>query len=110
VSMDNSYTRFNERLAAKISDAVGTMTTAYTFGVLAFIGGFPGLLPDTAQKYALWCSTVFLQLVLLSILGASTKRNGAAVGDIHAAVAEEHTKAHRFRELLRTHHDLPKPE
>ncbi len=75
--MSNAYTRFNERAAAKISDAVGTMTMAYCFAILAFVGGFPGLLPDAAQKYALWGSTVFLQLVLLSILGASTKRMAA---------------------------------
>ncbi len=108
--MSNAYTRFNERAAAKISDAVGTMTMAYCFAILAFVGGFPGLLPDVAQKYALWGSTVFLQLVLLSILGASTKRNRTAVEDVHVAVAEEHAKQHRFRELLRDHHGIPHPE
>ena len=107
--VSNAYTRFNERAAAKISDAVGTLTCAYVFAVLAFVGGFPGILPDGAQKYALWGSTVFLQLVLLSVLGASTKRNRAAVENVHAAVSVEHAKAHRFRELLRDHHDLPSP-
>jgi len=109
LTVNNAYTRFNDRAAAKISDAVGTMTCSYVFATLAFVGGFPGLLPDSAQKYALWGSTVFLQLVLLSILGASTKRNRAAVETLHEAQQAEHAKAHRFRELLRTHHDLPSP-
>ncbi len=108
--MSNAYARFNERAAAKVSDAVGTMTCAYIFAALAFVGGFPGLLPDTAQKYALWGSTVFLQLVLLSILGASTKRNRTAVEDVHAAVAEEHAKQHLFRHSIRDHNGIPHPE
>jgi hypothetical protein len=107
--VSNAYTRFNARAAAKISDAVGTMTAAYCFATLAFVGGFPGILPDAAQKYALWGSTVFLQLVLLSILGASTKRARTAVEDVHATLADEHIKTHRFRAMMRTHHDLPSP-
>lgn len=108
--MSNAYTRFNERAAAKISDAVGTMTMAYCFAILAFVGGFPGLLPDAAQKYALWGSTVFLQLVLLSILGASTKRNRAAVENVHAAVSVEHAKQHLFRRSIRDHSGIAHPE
>jgi len=108
--VSNAYTRFNERAAAKISDAVGTLTCAYVFAVLAFVGGFPGILPDGAQKYALWGSTVFLQLVLLSVLGASTKRNRAAVENVHAAVAEEHAKQHLFRRSIRDRNSISHPE
>jgi hypothetical protein len=59
--------RFNAALAVRITKAVGTMWCAYVFALIATTG-FPGLLGDGVTKYTLWVSTIFLQLVLLSVI------------------------------------------
>lgn len=85
--------RFNAALAVKITGAVGTMWCAYTFGLIATTG-FPGLLGDGVTKYTLWVSTIFLQLVLLSVIivgqnvqsAAADKRSQATYEDADAVL------------------------
>jgi hypothetical protein len=60
--------RINKWLAVKITTAVGTMWCAYAFAALAFVS-----LPSAIQSHnpviiVQWISTIFLQLVLLSII------------------------------------------
>jgi len=43
------------------------MWCAYLFAVFA-VSGFPGFLPASVSRYTLWGSTVFAQLVLLSVI------------------------------------------
>ena len=63
----SAVTRFNDFLAVKITNSVGTMWCAYLFAALALIS-----LPEAikAGKSALiaWIAQTFLQLVLLSII------------------------------------------
>jgi hypothetical protein len=60
--------RINKWLAVKITTAVGTMWCAYAFAALALVS-----LPAAIQSHnpviiVQWISTIFLQLVLLSII------------------------------------------
>jgi hypothetical protein len=75
--------RFNAALALGVTSGVGTMWCAYAFMLFA-ITGFPGLLSGNVTKYTLWGSTVFAQLVLLSVI---------MVGQNEQA-AESETRAH----------------
>src|SRR5947209_19860554 len=63
---------FNNRLAVKITNTVGTMWCAYAFAILALIS-----LPEAIKlgKSALiaWIAQTFLQLVLLSIIMVGQK-------------------------------------
>jgi bacteriorhodopsin len=74
--------RFNKKLALKITGGVGTMWCAYAFAMFAMTG-FPGLLPVSLSKYALWGSTVFSQLVLLSVILVG-QNSQAATGEKRA--------------------------
>ncbi len=71
--------RFNAAVARAVTSGVGTMWCAYVFAVIAMTG-LPGLLPEAVARYTLWASTVFLQLVLLSVI---------LVGQSEEAVASE---------------------
>jgi hypothetical protein len=51
--------RFNALLARHVTAGVGTMWCAYLFAMFAFTG-FPGFLPVSISKYALWGSTVLV--------------------------------------------------
>lgn len=59
--------RANAAAARFVTTGVGTMWCAYLFAIFAGLG-FPGFLPDSVSKYTLWGSTVFAQLVLLSVI------------------------------------------
>lgn len=74
---DSAGQGFNARLALRITAVVGTMWCAYGFALLAGFG-FPGLLGDSVLKYVLWTSTIFLQLVLLSVIMVGQNVSGAA--------------------------------
>jgi len=68
---------FSAWLALHITRVVGTMYCAGLFALLA-VTGFPGLLGPSALQYVLWTSTIFLQLVLLSILAVGQNISAAA--------------------------------
>lgn len=59
--------RFNNYLAVKITDAVGTMWCAYVFAALALVSLPDAIKGGTGQLVA-WTAQTFLQLVLLSII------------------------------------------
>ena len=61
---------FNQVIALALTKGVGSMSTAYSFVVLAIIGlaGIVGWLPPVALVLVAWFSQTFLQLVLLPVL------------------------------------------
>jgi len=78
----NAYARFNKWLAIRVTDAVGSMTCAYVFSVIAlcslpailsafhvFHSTFPAWMVK-ASLIALvsWIAQTYLQLVLLSVI------------------------------------------
>ena len=59
--------RFNDWLAVKITNVVGTMWCAYAFAALAFIS-LPDAIRGGRSALIAWIAQTFLQLVLLSII------------------------------------------
>lgn len=57
----------NQRIAIALTKAVGTMTCAYCFTLLA-IAGFPYLLGPGVSQYVQWISQTFIQLTMLSVI------------------------------------------
>ncbi|GAC1694689.1 MAG: hypothetical protein PVS3B3_18960 [Ktedonobacteraceae bacterium] len=57
---------FNQKLAIKLTQAVGTMACAYFFAMLAIIG-WPGP-AATATQWVQWISQTLIQLVMLSVI------------------------------------------
>lgn len=85
--------RLNAAVAVRITRVVGTMWCAYAFALIATTG-FPGLIGPKVTQYTLWVSTIFLQLVLLSVIivgqniqsAASDKRSEATYEDADAVL------------------------
>jgi hypothetical protein len=65
--LEKRETRFNDWLAVKITNVVGTMWCAYAFAGLALISLPEAIRGGTATLIA-WIAQTFLQLVLLSII------------------------------------------
>ena len=63
---------FNNRLAVKITNIVGTMWCAYAFAILALIS-LPVALRSGTSALVAWIAQTFLQLVLLSIIMVGQK-------------------------------------
>src|SRR4051812_18029268 len=59
--------RFNNWLAVKITNVVGTMWCAYAFAALALIS-LPAAIHGGVATLISWIAQTFLQLVLLSII------------------------------------------
>ena len=93
----------NDRIAHRVTAATGTMLTAYLFAAIAFVSLPAVIAAHDAVILVGWLSSAFLQLVLLPIVMVGQAQ-------VKGALAEEHHKSHRFRELLREHHGLPHPE
>jgi hypothetical protein len=78
---DTAYQRFNRRAAINITNAVGSMTCAWIFSLLALVS-LPAILTQAFNLHVFphwliaaglialvaWISSYFLQLVLLSIV------------------------------------------
>ncbi len=60
--------RFNTRLAVRITQSVGTMWTAYLFGLLALISFPAAIASRDVIVIVAWIAQTFLQLVLLPII------------------------------------------
>jgi len=104
-----AYSRFSDALAVRVTAAVGTMATAFLFAALAFVS-LPAVIATHDPVVLVgWLSSAFLQLVLLPIVMVGQRQVKSVVADVEGAITAEHAKAHRFRELLRAHHDLPAP-
>ena len=65
--IERSGNRFNDWLAVKITNVVGTMWCAYAFAGLALISLPQAIRGGTATLIS-WIAQTFLQLVLLSII------------------------------------------
>jgi hypothetical protein len=63
---------FNNRLAVKITNVVGTMWCAYAFAILALIS-LPQAVQSGTSALIAWIAQTFLQLVLLSIIMVGQK-------------------------------------
>src|ERR1017187_4692596 len=91
----NAATRFNDWLAVKITNGVGTMWCAYIFAIVALIGLPPALKPG-GEGIIAWIAQTFLQLVLLSIIivgqniaaASSDKRSDDTFKDAEAILSE----------------------
>ena len=70
--LEKSQNRFNDWLAVKITNIVGTMWCAYAFAALALISLPAAIRGGTATLIA-WIAQTFLQLVLLSIIMVGQK-------------------------------------
>ena len=63
---------FNNRLAVRITNVVGTMWCAYAFAILALIS-LPEAVKSGTSALIAWVAQTFLQLVLLSIIMVGQK-------------------------------------
>lgn len=93
---NSAFARFNSMLGLKITLAVGTMSCAYLFALLAFVS-LPGSL-NTGSPIVIvsWVAQTFLQLVLLPVIivgqnlqaAAADKRGQQTFEDASAALHE----------------------
>jgi hypothetical protein len=104
--VNNAYARFNKWLAVKVTTAVGSMTCAYIFSVLAllslpailsgfhvFHNTFPGWLVKTSViALVSWIAQTYIQLVLLSVIIVGQNIQSAA-SDVRAAKTFEDVEA-----------------
>jgi len=70
--LEKRESRFNDWLAVKITNIVGTMWCAYAFACLALVSLPAAIRGGTATLIA-WIAQTFLQLVLLSIIMVGQK-------------------------------------
>ena len=95
---------FNDRLAVRITRAVGTMWCAYAFTALALIS-LPVALKGGTGPLISWIAQTFLQLVLLSIIMVGQKV-AAAASDKQAL--QTYNDAEALLEMTDTVHRLLK--
>ena len=84
----NAITRFNQKLALKITNAVSTMWAAYIFAGIALISLPAALRSGDSLVIVAWIAQTFLQLVLLSIIMVGQAQSAAEVAKI---INETHT-------------------
>ena len=87
---DSLYGRINKKIAVGIVVAVGSMTCAYAFGILA-IAGLPTALKPGNIGLLFWISSDFLQLTLLSVIIVGQNLMGKAA-DVRAEKTFEDTE------------------
>jgi ABC-type nickel/cobalt efflux system permease component RcnA len=71
-AVDQQKTGFNNWLAVKITNVVGTMWCAYAFTILALVS-LPDAIKGGRSTLVAWIAQTFLQLVLLSIIMVGQK-------------------------------------
>jgi hypothetical protein len=84
----NAFSRFNQRLAVKITNAVSTMWCAYIFAAIALISLPAAIRSGETLVIVAWVAQTFLQLVLLSIIMVGQAQSAAEVAKI---INETHT-------------------
>lgn len=104
--------KFNDRLAAIVTNSVATMWCAYIFAALAIWGG-TAVDWHNALQVVQWISQTFLQLVLLSIIMVGQRVLSEAsdfqAKEMHDAVMQELALAREERaELLAIDKDAQK--
>lgn len=86
----NVIARFNSRLAALVTKAVGTMYCAYVFALFDLLA-LPTALSQGLYGIVQWVASFFLQLVLLSVIMVGQNMQSAA-SDARAAKTFEDTE------------------
>lgn len=81
--------RFNDWIAIKVTNFVGSMTCAYLFAALAIYGA-PGEIK--AVGFPTWLAQSFLQLVLLSVIMVGQRVTGERVDQLH----DKHDQLHNL--------------
>ena len=84
----NAISRFNQKVAAKITSAVSTMWAAYIFAAIALISLPAAIRSGDSLVIVAWIAQTFLQLVLLSIIMVGQAQSAAEVAKI---INETHT-------------------
>ena len=96
--------KLNKWLAVKLTNAVGSMWTAYIFSILALIG-LPSALKQGTLAIVQWIAQTFLQLVLLSVIMVGQKvqaeANEKLVVDTHTIVKELLKDVHAELKLIK---------
>ena len=99
----NKASKFNNRLAKKITDGVATMWCAYLFALLALISLPSAIKTHDVVTIVGWVAQTFLQLVLLSIIMVGQNLNSAGVeqkiNETHTASLGEFELAKEAREI-----------
>ena len=102
----NAYQRFNKAVAIRVTNAVGSMTCAWVFSLLALCSlpavlsafhVFAGVFPNWMVKASVialvaWVAQTFIQLVLLSVIMVGQNIQSAA-SDARAAKTFEDAEA-----------------
>jgi hypothetical protein len=84
----SAFSRFNQKLAVKITSAVSTMWAAYIFAAIALISLPAAIRSGDSLVIVAWIAQTFLQLVLLSIIMVGQAQSAAEVAKI---INETHT-------------------
>ncbi len=84
----SAFSRFNQKLAVKITSAVSTMWAAYIFAAIALISLPAAIRSGDSLVIVAWVAQTFLQLVLLSIIMVGQAQSAAEVAKI---INETHT-------------------
>lgn len=97
-----SIREFNEKLAARITGAVGTMWAAYVFAGIAFISLPAAIMSGDPIVIVAWIAQTFLQLVLLAVImvGQDVQAKGVQkkIDETHEASLAEFELAKAARE------------
>lgn len=86
---DDTVAGWNERLALRITRAVGTMTCAWVFTAIALISLPAAINTGDPIIIVAWVAQTFLQLVLLSVLMLGQNLSARA-GDARAQATSDH--------------------
>jgi hypothetical protein len=99
----NAISRFNQKIAAKITDAVSTMWAAYLFAAIALISLPAAIRTGDSLVIVAWVAQTFLQLVLLSIImvgqDQAAKEVAQKINETHSASLSEFEMAKEARKI-----------
>jgi hypothetical protein len=99
----NAISRFNQKIAAKITDAVSTMWAAYLFAGISLISLPAAIRTGDSLVIVAWVAQTFLQLVLLSIImvgqDQSAKEVAQKINETHSASLGEFEMAKEARKI-----------
>ena len=99
----NAISRFNQKIAIKITNAVRTMWCAYIFVAIALISLPAAIKTGDSLVIVAWVAQTFLQLVLLSIImvgqDQSAKEVAQKINETHAASLGEFKLAKEARSI-----------
>ena len=99
----NAISRFNQKLALKITNAVSTMWCAYIFAAIALISLPAAIRSGDSLVIVAWVAQTFLQLVLLSIImvgqDQSAKEVAQKINETHIASIGEFEMAKEARAI-----------